>query len=321
MAHREALILLLIFAAFLLFLMGLYIAVREQIVYRGRIRSRIQTPKTAEGIASEAELSDIRLSRSLSADGRYATPFISLNKLILQSGASWGMPGVLAFAAASCCAALFATFAAGGSFLMSIPVSLGFGAGVPYAVLRAMRDGRQRKFEEQLPEAIDTVVRGLKAGHAVPVTISSVGRNMPDPVGAEFRLTAAEMTFGLDLETAMANLHARVGQADLGLLALAVSIQSKTGGNLAEVLGNLSKVIRERFKLRRKAMALSAEGRFSAIVLTAIPVALFIGIWFLSPQYYGEVWDGPYTKLTLVLALLWMALGNYVMYRMVRIRV
>ena len=103
---------------------------------------------------------------------------------------------------------------------------------MPFTVLRAMRDGRQRKFEEQLPEAIDTLVRGLKAGHAVSVAVSSVGKNLPDPIGAEFRLTAAEMTYGLDLETAMANLHTRVGQPDLGLIALAVSIQSKTGGNL-----------------------------------------------------------------------------------------
>ncbi len=320
MLYQQALITGLIFVAFLLFLLGLYIAIREQIVYRGRIRSRIHTPK-APGIASEDELSNIRLSRSLSADGRYATPFIPFNKLILQSGTSWGIPGVLAFALACGGAAFFATYATGGSLLIAMPVSLGSGAGVPYAILRALRDGRQRKFEEQLPEAIDTVIRGLRAGHAVPVAISSVGKNMPDPVGAEFRLTAAEMTFGLDLETAMANLHARVGQPDLGLLALAVSIQSKTGGNLAEVLSNLSKIVRERFKLRRKAYALSAEGRFSAMILSALPILLFTAIWFMSPHYYGDVWNEPYTKITLVLALLWMGLGNYVMHRMVRIRV
>ena len=320
MLYQQALITGLIFVAFLLFLLGLYIAIREQIVYRGRIRSRIHTPK-APGIASEDELSNIRLSRSLSADGRYATPFIPFNKLILQSGTSWGIPGVLAFALACGGAAFFATYATGGSLLIAMPVSLGSGAGVPYAILRALRDGRQRKFEEQLPEAIDTVIRGLRAGHAVPVAISSVGKNMPDPVGAEFRLTAAEMTFGLDLETAMANLHARVGQPDLGLLALAVSIQSKTGGNLAEVLSNLSKIVRERFKLRRKAYALSAEGRFSALILSALPILLFTAIWFMSPHYYGDVWNEPYTKITLVLALLWMGLGNYVMHRMVRIRV
>jgi len=320
MFDRQTLISALIFIACLLFLMGLYIAIREQIVYRGRIRSRLRTPKAA-GVASEADLSDFRQSRGLSDDGRYATSLVSLNELILQSGATWGIPGVIAFASACGGAAFFALYAAGGSLFACIPLSIACAIGVPFAVLRAMRDGRQRKFEEQLPDAIETVIRGLKAGHSVSVAISSVGKNMPEPAGAEFRVTAAEMTFGLDLETAMANLHARVGQPDLALLALAVSIQSKTGGNLAEVLGNLSKVIRERFKLRRKAHALSAEGRFSAMILSALPVLLFAAIWFFSPHYYGDVWNGPYTKLSLVLALLWMVLGNYVMYRMVRIRV
>ncbi len=320
MFDRQTLITVLIFLAFLMFLLGLYIAIREQIVYRGRIRSRLHTPK-AEGIASAADLSDIRLSRSLAADGRYATSLIFLNKLILQSGTSWGIPGVIAFALACGAVGFVAAQAAMGSLLISIPFSAVCAVMMPFTVLRAMRDGRQRKFEEQLPEAIDTVIRGLRAGHSVPVAITSVGKNMPDPVGMEFRLTAAEMTYGLDLEAAMANLHARVGQPDLGLLALAVSIQSKTGGNLAEVLGNLSKVIRERFKLRRKAYALAAEGRFSAMILSALPILLLVAIWFLSPHYYGDVWNEPYTKLTLVLALLWMVLGNYVMYRMVRIRV
>ena len=320
MLSQQTLITVLIFVAFLLFLMGVYIAIKEQIVYRGRIRTRLRTPK-ASGITSEADLADFRHSRGLSADGGYSSFLISLNKLILQSGVSWGIPGVIVFGLASGGVAIFALYVAGAPLALSMPLSIGCAIGLPYAVLTAMRDGRQGKFEEQLPDAIETVIRGLKAGHSISVAISSVGKNMPDPAGAEFRVTAAEMTFGLDLETAMANLHARVGQPDLGLLALAVSIQSKTGGNLAEVLGNLSKVIRDRFKLRRKARALSAEGRFSALILSALPIVLFGAIWVLSPHYYGDVWHGSFTKIALVLALLWMALGNYVMYRMVRIRV
>ena len=129
------------------------------------------------------------------------------------------------------------------------------------------------------------------------------------------------MTYGLDLESAVANLYTRVGQPDLGLIALAVSIQSKTGGNLAEVLSNLSRVIRERFKLRRKARALAAEGRFSALVLSSLPVLLFILLQIISPNYYRDVWEDQYTRPVLAGAVLWMALGNYVIYKMVNIRV
>ncbi|MGO9172163.1 MAG: type II secretion system F family protein [Rhodomicrobium sp.] len=317
---QQNLVAVLIFFALLMFLLGLYIAIKERIIYRGRIQSRLQASK-GQRIASEAELFDIRQSRSLTADGYFAISIVSLNKLILQSGTSLGFSGVVGAALACAGVAFLIAYLADAALLLSIPAAIAGGIGLPFIVLRAMRDGRQRKFEDQLPEAVDTLVRGLKAGHAVSVAISSLAQNMPDPIGAEFRLTAAEMTYGLDLETAMANLHTRVGQPDLGLIALAVSMQSKTGGNLAEVLANLSRIIRERFKLRRKAHALAAEGRFSALILSALPVLLFCVIWFLSPNYYSDVWDEAYTKPVLAGAVLWMSFGNYVMYRMVRIRV
>jgi tight adherence protein B len=123
------------------------------------------------------------------------------------------------------------------------------------------------------------------------------------------------------METAMVNLRSRVGQADLSLLVLAVSIQAKMGGNLAEILSNLSKVIRDRFKLRRKAKALSAEGRYSAVFLSIMPIALFGIFWLISPSYYGLVWNEPLLKPVLVAAVLWMILGNLIMYRMVKFNV
>ncbi|MGO9547803.1 MAG: type II secretion system F family protein [Rhodomicrobium sp.] len=317
---NQTLVPILIFFALLMFLFGLYVAIRQRVVTRGRIQNRLQGTK-GERIATEAELFDIRQSRSLTADGYFAISIVSLNKLILQSGTSWGLSGVIAGALACAAAAFLGAHFTGAGLFVAVSAAIGSGMGLPILVLRAMRDGRQRKFEEQLPDAIDTLVRGLKAGHAVSVAVSSVAHNLSDPIGAEFRLTAAEMTYGLDLETAMTNLHTRVGQPDLGLVALAVSMQSKTGGNLADILANLSRVIRERFKLRRKAHALSAEGRFSALVLSALPVLLFCVIWFLSPDYYRDVWDKPYTKTVLAGAGLWMCFGNYIMYRMVRIRV
>src|SRR5262249_28587537 len=157
-------------------------------------------------------------------------------------------------------------------------------------------DRRQMKFEEQLPDAIDVLVRSLKAGHALPAAIAAAGKHMPDPIGGELSLTAAEVSYGLDLETAMINLRSRVGQAGLALIVLAVSVQSKTGGNLAEVLTNLSKIIRERFKLRRKAYALAAEGRFSAILLSILPIALFGLLRFISPSYYGDIAGNEFVK-------------------------
>ncbi len=317
---KQNLVTLLIFCTVLMLVLGTYIAIKERVAYRGRIRARLVTPND-ERVASEAELTTIRQSRSLTRDGDYATPLVALNRLILQSGTRLGFPGLIAVALACAAASFSIVYFAGLSFIVGIPAAIASGIGLPVIALRAMREGRQRRFEEQLPEAINSIVRGLKAGHAISVAISSVPRHLPDPIGAEFRLAAAEMTYGLDLETAMVNLHARVGQADLGLLALAISIQSKTGGNLAEILSNMSRVIRGRFKLRRKARALAAEGRASAYILSFLPVIVFILIWLTTPSYYREVWNNFYTKPILAGAVFWMLLGDYIMYRMVRIRV
>ena len=309
-----------VFCAVLTLVLAMYIAIMGWVAGRGRIRARL-TGQNEKRIGSETELFDIRRSRSLTREGDYATPFVSLNKLILQSGARLGLPGIVLAALACSAAAYITTSLAGLSILVQASCALACGIGLPLIVLRAMREGRLRLFEEQLPEAIDTIVRSLKAGHALSAAISAVSRHMPDPIGTEFKMTAAEMAYGLDLETAMVNLHSRVGQADLGLLSLAVAVQSKTGGNLAEILTTMSRVIRGRSKLRRKAHALASEARVSAYILTALPLLLFGLLWLISPGYYGEVWRNSYGKVVLIGAVFWMLLGDYVMYRMARIRV
>ncbi len=318
LSHNQ--VTLFVFCAILTLILSLYIVIKEWSASRGRIRSRL-AGQDEDRIKSEAELLEIRRSRSLTREGDYSTRFVSVNKLILQSGIRWGVSGVIFMALACAAAAYFAGSFAGMSLLMRILCAIASGIGLPVIVLRSLRDGRRRRFEEQLPEAIDTMVRGLKAGHAISVAISAVSRHMPDPIGAEFRMAAAEMAYGLDLETAMVNLHSRVGQPDLGLLSLAVGIQSKTGGNLAEILSNMARVIRSRFKLRRKAHALTAEARVSAYILSALPIVLFVIVSLVRPSFYGQVWDHPYTKPGLAGAFFWMMLGNYVMYRMARIRV
>lgn len=132
---------------------------------------------------------------------------------------------------------------------------------VPFMTLRRMRKKRHKIFGTQLPEALDLMTRGLKAGHPVPVALSMVGRELPDPIGTEFGLVADEITYGADMVTALSNMYDRVGQEDLPLFITAVSIQTSTGGNLREILDGLSKVIRERGKLRRDLPAFAQAGR------------------------------------------------------------
>lgn len=307
---------ILVFVAVLLTATAGFLALSAQRARRQTVSRRLNEFGAVE--ANQGELMRIRHGRSLSPDGHYSLPFIPLNQLILQSGVTVGVQGVLFAMAFLTVGAYFIMSIVQASQSLSVLGAFVVGVGIPVLVLRVLRAGRQRKFEAQLPDAIDILVRGLKAGHAVPAAISTVGRQMANPIGSEFAITGAELTYGLDLETAMVNLRSRVGQADLSLLVLAVSIQSRMGGNLVEILANLSRVIRERFKLRRKARALSAEGRYSAIFLSLMPIVLFSILWLIAPSYYGAIWGEWYVKPILGAAILWMLIGNFIMYRMVK---
>ena len=151
-----------------------------------------------------------------------------------------------------------------GDLLEALLIGLFCGTALPYLVLRFLRGRRQKAFGAQFPDGLDMIVRSLRAGHPVPIAITMVAREMKDPIGSEFGIVADEITYGADLETALRNLYFRIGQDDLPLFVTAVAIQGSTGGNLGEILENLSGVIRDRFKMRRKIRALASEGRASA---------------------------------------------------------
>jgi tight adherence protein B len=192
---------------------------------------------------------------------------------------------------------------------------------MPPVVLKLLRGRRLKKFSAQFPDGIDIIVRSLRAGHPVPIAISMVAKEMQDPIGTEFGIISDELTYGSDLETAMRNLYFRIGADDLPLFVTAVAIQRSTGGNLGEILENLSSVIRQRFKMRRKIRALASEGRASALILSSLPIGLFAIIQFLVPSFYAGVWDQDVTKISLALAGCWMGVGNFIMYRMVNFRI
>ncbi len=185
---------------------------------------------------------------------------------------------------------------------------------------RAVRRRRIARFAALLPDTIDIIVRGLRVGYPLPAALDLVAHEMPNPIGDEFRITCEEIAFGLDLRTAIENLHRRVGQEDLLFLVMAINVQSQTGGNLAQILSGLSRLLRNRSKLALKVRALSADGRMSAIVLSLIPFILIGGINLLSPSYFGEVRDHPAMLPALIYAAVSLLIGNIVMYRMVNFK-
>lgn len=162
-----------------------------------------------------------------------------------------------------------------------------------YAWVSGARTRRMKKLEEQLPLALDIIVRAIRAGHPVVSAVQLVTREMPDPIGSEFGLVVDETTYGLEFKEALTNLARRTGQQDAHFFAVSVGIQSETGGNLAEILSNLATVIRSRFTLQKKIKALASEGKASAGILSVLPIFLIGSIMMTTPDFYAERMDDP----------------------------
>ncbi len=303
----------------ILFVEGLYLLFFTKSSYRSRVNRRLAL--MTDQPDREGILVQLRRERGLTSGGDYRLPLVSFSKLVLQSGLTIGFTKLLIFIAVGTVVAFAGTIFFYGDLLYAAAAALFSATVAPYLFLRIKRGRRQKVFGSQFPDAIDIIVRSLRAGHPVPIAISMVARELPDPIGSEFGIASDEITYGADLETAMRNLYFRVGQDDLPLFVTAVAIQGSTGGNLSEILENLSAVIRLRFKMRRKIRALAAEGRASAIILSSLPIAIFAVINLVSPDFYSSVWHESITKVALGIAACWMGVGNFIMYRLVNFRI
>jgi tight adherence protein B len=297
---------------------AIYIVCASATKYRSRINHRLMMLR--DHTDREAVYIELRRQRGLTRDGDFRLGLVALNKLILQSGLTMGLKPLLMLIGAGSIVAFLATLLLRQSLAEAAIAAFLCATALPYLVLRMLRGRRLKKFEGQFPDALDIIIRSLRAGHPVPVAVSMVGQEMKDPIGSEFGIVSDEITYGADLETAMRNLYGRIGSDDLPLFVTAVAIQTSTGGNLGEILQNLSDVIRQRFKMRRKIKALASEARASALILSALPIGVFMVIQFISPEFYAAVWDVPLTKEMLGGALVWMCLGDLIMHRMVNFK-
>jgi tight adherence protein B len=313
------LIYLLIAVSAGLFVEGAYLLAFSGTSYRDNVNRRLKLLKNEPN--RENILVQLRKERGLTNAGDYRIGLEFLNKLVLQSGLTIGLGKFLVFVAVGAAMSFGLGMFFRGSLLEALVIALLCGTALPYLVLRILRGRRWRAFGAQFPDGLDMIVRSLRAGHPVPIAITMVAREMKDPIGSEFGIVADEITYGSDLETALRNLYFRIGQDDLPLFVTAVAIQSSTGGNLGEILENLSGVIRDRFKMRRKIRALASEGRASAMILSSLPIAVFLVIQLVAPDFYGSIWHEDITKTVLTAAGTWMGVGNYVMYRMVNFRI
>lgn len=208
-----------------------------------------------------------------------------------------------------------------GRIIVSAAFALLLGAALPIMYLNLRATRIRKKMQEQFPVALDVFVRGLRAGHPIAAALELLTVEMPDPIGTEFGLAVDEVTYGAELRDALQNMAERWDLDDMRMFVVSLSVQNETGGNLAEILENLSQVIRERAGLLMKVRALSSEGRMTAVMLTALPVITFVSLFLLNPRFFLDVANDPFfVPGFLALGLLYLV-GFVTIRRMIDLKV
>jgi tight adherence protein B len=208
-----------------------------------------------------------------------------------------------------------------GNVLMIATFSVAAGLGLPLLFLQVRANRTRKRMTEQFPIALDVFVRGLRAGHPIAAALDLLTVELPDPIGSEFGLVVDEVTYGADLRDALQAMAERWDSDDMRMFVVSLSVQTETGGNLAEILDNLAQVIRERASMMMKVRALSSEGRMTAVMLTVLPILAFTSLFMLNPRFYLQVSDDPAFMPGFVGLLVLYAIGFITIRRMVDLKV
>jgi tight adherence protein B len=315
-----------VFIGALLFLEGLFyliVDVRGRSSAAANRRLRLH----AAGVTGEAALLRLRRGRrgnegALAVATRSIPGYEALDRLLARAGLQISVGREIAIFF-GLCLGLFLVFSIFGrvSQTSAAVLATGFGIGLPLLILHRIARHRINKIRAQLPDAIEMIVRSLHAGHPISAALGLVAQEARDPIGTEFGITYDEMTYGLDLGDALGNLSDRVALREVHFMVVAVRLQHSTGGNLAETLSILARVVRERQRMRDKIKALSAEGRMSAVVLSVLPVVVGGGLYLMNPKYYAGIPSDVPLTVGMGTALFLLLFGIFVMFRVVNFRV
>ena len=199
--------------------------------------------------------------------------------------------------------------------------ALGFGfaagAGFPFWALSFLKKRREGKFLEAFPDAVDVIVRGIKAGLPLLDSLKMIAVDAQEPVRSEFRSIIETQTIGIPLGEACLKLFENMPVPEANFFGIVVSIQQRAGGNLSEALGNLSRVLRDRKKMKAKIQAMSMEAKASASIIGALPIAVMTLVWITSPAYIELLWTDPFGRVMMACCGVWMAIGIFIMRKMI----
>jgi len=246
-------------------------------------------------------------------DGKRA----DLEAQLTQAGLAISKQQFYLFSALAGLLPAFLAFVKSGSAIAGGVALIICGFGLPRFVLGRMKKRRIKKFIEQLPDAIDIIVRGVRSGLPLGDTIRTVANEVADPLKSEFRHIVEAQTVGLALPEAVERLTQRVPITETNFFSIVIAIQSKAGGNLSEALGNLSKVLRERRAMRGKIGAMAMEATASAVIIGLVPFVVTGLLYMSSPNYISLLWSTSHGRMASLVALLWMSIGVAVMKKMI----
>jgi tight adherence protein B len=233
----------------------------------------------------------------------FIAPFVIFFGLLLLMSAWWGI-GISV-----------------GRLVISAVFAFLLGAGLPLMALNFKATATRKRMEEQFPVALDVFVRGLRAGHPIAAALELLTVEMPDPIGSQFGIAVDEVTYGAELRDALQNMAERWDLDDMRMFVVSLSVQNETGGNLAEILENLSRVIRERHAMLLKVRALSSEGRMTAVMLTLLPVLTFAALFLFNPRFFLDVANDPWFIPGFTGLIVLYAIGFFTIRKMVDLKV
>ena len=293
---------------------------RSETAEQEMLRQRIRTGAPARvSLASTALLKEVErlsvigpLNRALAGESRIA---VNLRDVIQLAGVKV-TPGQLVFGSASLAMVMYLLVSFRTGYASAALGAAVVAAFIPYGILRFLRSRRLHKFEEQFPEAVDLVARTLRAGHAFTTGLGMVAEEMQQPVAGEFKLLFDQQNYGLPLTQALKDLARRVPLIDARFFVTAVLTQREAGGNLAEVLDNLSEVIRERFKIKRELRVLTAHGRITGWILAGLPPTLATYMVAQRPDYMRLLIDDPFGRQMLITAIVLQIFGAFLIYKL-----
>jgi tight adherence protein B len=311
----------LIFVAVLLLVEGLYLTVfGKSISLNARVNRRLEMLE--KGAGREQVLEQLRKEMSQHMKSQ-SIPLYSMLAQKAQKANIAFSPAqlIMVMVVLSMVAFVGLTFATNAGLAVRILVAAAMGIGGVYVWINNRAKKRLALLEEQLPDAVELMVRSLRVGHPFSSALNIVAKEVPDPLGSEFGVIADESSYGRDVGDALKAMAERLDMQDLRFLAVAVAIQQTSGGNLAEILDGLAKVIRSRFKLFRRVRAITAEAKWSGNFLSGFPLVALIGINVLQPDYYDEVKETAYFIPAALVVAAFLVANIFVIRSLVNIKV